>query len=248
MKIKSVTIKISLFICFAFAIQIAKAQETVTHNILSQTEVKAGWTLLFDGKTTNGWHLYNEGKIKSAWAVQNGELICDPNTEKVERGDLVSDQIFTNYDFSFEWKISEAGNSGVFINVQEAPEFPTAWTTGPEYQLLDNANMSSDYLKSGKFSAGCVYSLSPLSNEVQPNPAGQWNFSRILQQNGVITFWLNGVETGHEDMKTDRWKQLIAASKLSNFPSFGKAIQGKIAFQDWSKGVALRNIKIREIL
>jgi hypothetical protein len=214
---------------------------------LSPVEEAEGWQLLFDGQSTSGWHLYNEGNIKSAWTVRNGELVCDPTIEKVERGDLISDLVFTNYDFSFEWKISEAGNSGVFINVQEAPEFPTAWTTGPEYQLLDNANVPKEYLESGKFSAGCVYSLSPLLNEVQPKPFGQWNTSRILQQNGVITFWLNGVETGHEDMKTERWKQLIAGSKLGNFPSFGKAIQGKIAFQDWSKGVALRNIKIKEI-
>jgi hypothetical protein len=236
-----------LFFCFSIGFSKVSAQENEGNNRLKTDEIDAGWQLLFDGKTTSGWHLYNEGNIKSAWNVINGELICDPNIEKVERGDLVSDQVFTDYDFTFEWKISEAGNSGVFINVQEAPEFPTAWTTGPEYQLLDNANMPKDYLLDGKHSAGCVYSLSPLLNEVQPRPAGQWNHSRILQQNGVITFWLNGVETGHEDMKTDRWKQLIAASKLGNFPSFGKAIQGKIAFQDWSKGVALRNIKIKEI-
>lgn len=244
---KTTIIFISLFFCCAFTTTNLFAQNTSSQNSLTPDEIDAGWQLLFDGKTTSGWHLYNEGNIKSAWNVINGELICDPNIEKVERGDLVSDQVFTDYDFTFEWKISEAGNSGVFINVQEAPEFPTAWTTGPEYQLLDNSNMLKDYLLDGKHSAGCVYSLSPLLNVVQPRLAGQWNHSRILQQNGVITFWLNGVETGHEDMKTDRWKQLIAASKLGNFPSFGKAIQGKIAFQDWSKGVALRNIKIKEI-
>jgi hypothetical protein len=238
---------ILLFFCFSFGFSKVYAQEFDANNRLNTDEIAAGWQLLFDGKTTSGWHLYNEGNIKSAWNVKNGELVCDPNIEKVERGDLVSDNQYKNFDFSFEWKISEAGNSGVFINVQEAPEFPTAWTTGPEYQLLDNANMPKDYLVDGKHSAGCVYSLSPLLNEVQPKPSGQWNHSRILQQNGVITFWLNGIETGHEDMKTDRWKQLIAGSKLGNFPSFGKAIQGKIAFQDWSRGVALRNIKIREI-
>jgi hypothetical protein len=238
---------ILLFFCFSFGFSKVSAQEFGANNRLNTDEIAAGWQLLFDGKTTSGWHLYNEGKINSAWNVKNGELVCDPNIEKVERGDLVSDNQYKNFDFSFEWKISEAGNSGVFINVQEAQEFPTAWTTGPEYQLLDNANMPNDYLVDGKHSAGCVYSLSPLLNEVQPKPSGQWNHSRILQQNGVITFWLNGIETGHEDMKTERWKQLIAGSKLGNFPSFGKAIQGKIAFQDWSKGVALRNIKIREI-
>lgn len=223
------------------------SQEKTNANTLTEAEKQDGWQLLFDGQSTAGWHLYNEGNIKSAWAVKNGELVCDPNTEKVQRGDLVSDNQYENFDFTFEWKISEAGNSGVFINVQEAPEFPTAWTTGPEYQLLDNANMSKDYLLDGKHAAGCVYSLAPLLNGVQPKPSGQWNSSRILQQNGVITFWLNGVETGHEDMKTARWKQLISGSKLGNFPSFGKAVRGKIAFQDWAKGVALRNIKIKEI-
>jgi hypothetical protein len=236
-------------IIFIFSVlgSIGYSQENAASNVLTETEKQTGWTLLFDGTTTNGWHLYNEGNIKSAWAVKNGELVCDPNTLKVERGDLVSDKEYENFDLTFEWKISEAGNSGVFINVQEAPEFPTAWTTGPEYQLLDNANMPKDYLQDGKHAAGCVYSLAPLSNEVQPKPFGQWNSSRILQQNGVITFWLNGIETGHEDMKTERWKQLIAGSKLGNFPSFGKAIRGKIAFQDWAKGVSLRNIKIKEI-
>jgi hypothetical protein len=223
------------------------SQNDKSHNYLTSIEKQTGWQLLFDGLTIDGWHLYNEGKIKSAWSVQNGELVCDPSTEKVQRGDLVSDKAYKNFDLRFEWKISERGNSGVFINVQEALEFPTAWTTGPEYQLLDNANMPKDYLKDGKHVAGCVYSLSTLLHEVQPRPAGQWNTSRIVQQNGVITFWLNEIQTGHEDMKTERWKQLIAASKLGNFPSFGKAIQGKIAFQDWSKGVALRNIKIKEL-
>lgn len=223
------------------------SQEKTSPNTLTEVEKQTGWVLLFDGKTTNGWHLYNQGNIKSAWGVKNGELVCDPNTEKVERGDLVSDNQYENFDLIFEWKISKAGNSGLFINVQEAAEFPTAWTTGPEYQLLDNANMPKEYLQAGKHAAGCVYSLAPLLNEVQPNPYGQWNSSRIVQQNGIITFWLNGIETGHEDMKTERWKQLIATSKLGNFPSFGKAVSGKIAFQDWANGVALRTIKIREI-
>jgi hypothetical protein len=236
-----------VFFGFVFVASQLKAQESSSHNSLTPDEIQTGWQLLFDGNTTSGWHLYNEGNVKSAWKVTHGELVCDPNTEKVERGDLVTDIQYENFDLRFEWKISEAGNSGVFINVQEAPEFPTAWTTGPEYQLLDNANMPQDYLKDGKHAAGCVYSLSPLLNEVQPHPSGQWNSSRILQQNGVITFWLNGIETGHEDMKTERWKQLIAGSKLGNFPSFGKAVRGKIALQDWAKGVALRNIKIKEM-
>ncbi|MFM1791968.1 MAG: hypothetical protein RLZZ252_322, partial [Bacteroidota bacterium] len=105
---------ILLFFCFSFGFSKVYAQEFFdANNRLNTDEIAAGWQLLFDGKTTSGWHLYNEGNIKSAWNVKNGELVCDPNIEKVERGDLVSDNQYKNFDFSFEWKISEAGNSGV---------------------------------------------------------------------------------------------------------------------------------------
>ena len=53
-------------------------------NQLSEQEKKEGWTLLFDGKTTNGWHLYNKGKIPMAWIIQNNELYCKPDTFTVE--------------------------------------------------------------------------------------------------------------------------------------------------------------------
>lgn len=223
------------------------AQKTESHNTLTDEQKQEGWALLFDGTTTTGWHIYNQGNIKSAWAVIDGELICDPNTENVQRGDLVSDKTYDNYDFTFEWKITKGGNSGVFINVQEAEEFPTAWTTGPEYQLLDNANASTHDLRDGLRLSGCVYGLAPLKNKVSTKRFGEWNSSRILQQNGKITFWLNGVLTGEEVINSDRWKELVAASNLGKFTSFGKAISGRIAFQDWAKGVSLRNIKIKEL-
>ena len=226
---------------------LSHSQKTENQNTLTEEENKEGWALLFDGKTTKGWHIYNEGNIQSAWSATGGELVCDPNTEKVVRGDLISDKAYDNYDLTFEWKITKGGNSGVFINVQEAAEFPTAWVTGPEYQLLDNANASSHNLEDGKRLAGCIYSLSPLKNKVESKKFGEWNTSRILQQNGEITFWLNGILTGQEDMKSSRWKELVTGSNLGKFPSFGKATNGKIAFQDWANGVSLRNIKIKEL-
>jgi hypothetical protein len=106
-------------------------------NQLSEQEKKEGWTLLFDGKTTNGWHLYNKGKIPMAWIIQNNELYCKPDTFTVEHGDLVTDKEYQNFDLRFEWKITVGGNSGVFFNVVEKESNPTAWSTGPEYQLLD---------------------------------------------------------------------------------------------------------------
>ena len=44
-------------------------------NVLTDKEKKAGWVLLFDGKTMNGWKTY-QGKEQEGWSVVNGELFC----------------------------------------------------------------------------------------------------------------------------------------------------------------------------
>lgn len=214
-------------------------------NQLSTQEKKAGWKLLFDGQTTQGWHLYNKKGNAMAWGVENGELFCNPeNTNENERGDLLTDQTFENYEFKFDWKISEGGNSGIFINVTERADIPVAWATGPEYQLLENSH--ADYAKP-KSRAGCLYGFSPLQNPVIPKPAGQWNQSVIKQKSGKIEFYLNGVLTATQDLASEDWKQKIQATGFKNFPEFGKQIKGHIALQDWNKGIAFRNIKLREL-
>ena len=77
--------------------------------------------------------------------------------------------------------------------------------------------------------------------------SGEWNHSRILQQNGSLTFWLNGVLTVRVDLKSEDWKRLVAASSLSKYPDFGVAVNGHLALQDWTNGVAFRNIKLKEL-
>ncbi|MEC7772157.1 MAG: DUF1080 domain-containing protein, partial [Bacteroidota bacterium] len=120
------------------------AVENATHNQLLDVEKEQGWELLFDGKTMDGWHLYNDPNANSVWEVVDGELHSNANDESLTAGDLVTDKAYTNYELSLEWKISGNGNSGVFINVQELPEVPTAWQTGPEYQILGAEHMDYD--------------------------------------------------------------------------------------------------------
>ena len=216
-------------------------------NSLSKEEKEQGWVLLFDGESTRGWHVYNEGAVPSVWVVKNGELVCDPEVESGSRGDLVSDGSYTNFEFRFDWKISQAGNSGVFINVQEDTAYKTAWATGPEYQLLDNANVTDHNKGDAKRQAGSLYALADLKNNASPKPFGEWNEGRILQENGRVQFWLNGVLSAEEDFNSDSWKEMVATSNLGKFPGFGKAVSGRLALQDWAKGVSFRNLKIREL-
>lgn len=215
-------------------------------NVLSDQEKKEGWILLFDGKTMNGWHLFNNGSIPSAWSVDSGRIICNPHAKDVKHGDLVTDKVFQDFDLQFDWKISKAGNSGLFINVLERPDLGTTFSTGEEYQLLDDKNVPSEYLGNLSHKAAAIFGVVPNTSNTVPKP-GEWNHSRILQQNGAVTFWLNDVRTVQADLKSESWKRLVAASSLSKYPEFGVAVSGHLALQDWTNGVAFRNIKLREL-
>ena len=234
-----------IFVIFTF-FMFSCSNHADEHNTLTDQEKKDGWAVLFDGSTMNGWHLFNNGNIPSAWSVDSGRLVCNPHAKDVKHGDLVTDKSYENFDLVFEWKISRSGNSGVFINVQESPEYATTWSTGPEYQLLDNANNEEHGTDSLRM-AGSLYGMTALKNKVASKPFQEWNQSRILQQNGKITFWLNGVVTVEEDIHSDIWKTLVSGSSLGKFPAFGAATKGKLALQDWTNGVAFRDIKIKEL-
>ncbi len=215
-------------------------------NVLSDQEKKDGWTLLFDGKTLNGWHLFNSGSIPSAWSVDSGRLLCNPHAKDVKHGDLVTDKVFQDFDLQFDWKISKAGNSGLFINVLERQDLGTTFSTGEEYQLLDDRNVPAEYLGNLSHKAASIFGVVPNTSNTFPK-SGEWNHSRILQQNGAVTFWLNDVLTVQADLKSDLWKHLVATSSLSKYPEFGIALHGHLALQDWTNGVAFRNIKLKEL-
>lgn len=216
------------------------------HNSLSSQEKTEGWALLFDGSTLSGWHIFNKGNAPSAWKADSGMLVCNPHQKNVKHGDLVTDKEYENYELKFEWKISKAGNSGMFLNVQESPEFGATFATGPEYQLLDDKNVPVDYLADSTHKAAAIFGVIANKSKSEPKPA-DWNQSRIVQKDGKVTFWLNGVQTITADFKSDDWKKRVAASGLSKFPSFGLAQKGHIAVQDWASGVAFRDIKIKQL-
>ena len=218
------------------------ALENETHNQLLDIEKEQGWELLFDGKTLNGWHVYNSG-TPSVWEVKNGELHRNPKIETQNNEDLVTDKAYKNYELLLEWKISNRGNSGIFINVQEKPEVATAYQTGPEYQILDPNHMDQDIPVK---KSGCLYGFSPQQNEAITKQ-GEWNQTRIKQVDGKVEFYLNGVLTATQDFNASEWPEKIKETHFKQYPEFGKATQGKIALQDWYFEVWFRDIKIREL-
>jgi len=228
---------------FITASMIASCGRGKHDNQLTDQEKKDGFVLLFDGSTLKGWHPYNNDTRKLTWSVQNGELVCGPD-KRLEHIDLVTDNEYTNYDLRFDWKINKEGNSGVFIDVQERPDIPATYASGPEYQLLEETHAdNSNPLKQ----TGCIFNLTRQLNPGRPTKAGEWNESEIVQKDGYVQFYLDGVLTTEADFRSPAWTDSVAKSHFATFPEFGKHVSGHIALQDWFKSIAFKNMRIHEL-
>jgi len=217
--------------------------DSSAQNTLTDQEKKDGWKLLFDGKTTSGWHNYKSDKVSSRWKAANGALFLDKAVTE-GRGDLVTNGEYQDYEFAVEWQIDPCGNSGIIFSVVEDSKYENTYNTGPEMQVLDNTCHPD--AKIIKHRAGDLYDLISCSKETV-KPAGEWNQARIVSKNSNMEFWLNGTKVVTFTMHNQAWDEMVAKSKFSSMPAFGKAKKGHIALQDHGDGVRYRNIKIREL-
>ena len=213
-------------------------------NTLTKNEKKEGWKLLFDGKTTRGWHTYLKDTVGSKWQVKGGAIVFDPSQPESGGGDIVTNDVYENFELRLEWKISKGGNSGIIFDVQENPKYNATYLTGPEMQVLDNKDASDN--KKQNHLAGCLYDMSGDSTVSKPKPVGEWNEVRLIQNKGHLTFWLNGIKTYEGQMGSEEWNNMVAHSKFSNkmFSDFAKVTKGKIALQQHPGSSEWRNIKI----
>ena len=78
------------------------------------------------------------------------------------------------------------------------------------------------------------------------NPAGEWNETRLLVEDGLVRHWLNGSVTFEVQMGSPEWDKLVAKSKFKSKPGFGTYRRGHIVLQDHGDVVRFRNIRIRE--
>ncbi|MEO6229245.1 MAG: DUF1080 domain-containing protein [Ferruginibacter sp.] len=234
--------------CLLSACSSSKVQSSGEHgtNTLTAKEKANGWVLLFDGATTRGWHSYNQNSVSKCWKVVDGSLELDPALKDKENfGDLVTDNQYENYEFATDWRISEAGNSGIIFDIKEDAKYSDTYNTGAEMQVLDNIKASDN--KKENHLAGLLYDLSGTAALSKPKPAGEWNHARIIQNKGHLTFYFNDVKTLDIQFGSDEWKDLISKSKFKTWSDFMTSPMGKIAFQDHGHEVAFRNIKIRQL-
>jgi hypothetical protein len=237
-----------LFLAFSGCRTAQVSTTPVPLNTLTPEEQRAGWQQLFNGRDMAGWHTYGRDRAGAAWKVEDSALYLDaPNKARWQPGDggdLLTDEAFENFELRLDWKVSVAGNSGVFVHVQEEPgTFPFTWQSGIEVQVIDN-NQHPD----GRFQkhrAGDLYDL--VAAKEAARPAGAWNQMVIRVEGERIRVHLNGQDVLSATLWDGSWEGLIAASKFRDYKGFGRFRKGRIALQDHGDAVWYRNIRIRRL-
>src|SRR5690606_38016887 len=88
--------------------------------------VAGGETDLFASGDFSGWTDVDGGPVPEDWSIEDGVVHRTAKT----RGDIVTKKHYKDFDLTFEWKISQGGNSGV--------KYRTRGSLGLEYQVIDD--------------------------------------------------------------------------------------------------------------
>lgn len=201
----------------------------------------AEWRSLFDGETLDGWRGYGLEGLPAGWSAADGEIhFVAP--EEGERADLITVEQFQNFELSFDWKVSEGGNSGVMFHVTE--DHNRAYETGAEYQILHNAGHRDG--EQPITSAGSNYALHEPASDVT-RPLGEFNEARLIVDGSHVEHWLNGEKLLEYTLWDEEWKERVAASKFAAMPDYGLRETGHIVIQDHGDEIWLRDIKIRTL-
>ena len=204
-------------------------------NTLSADEKAAGWKLLFDGNTAASWRSFGKPTFpESGWKVHNGWLVKKGGQKP---GNLVSRNTYTDYEFSWEWRMTQGGNNGVKYFVDEE-----RGNLGHEYQMLSNPGGKIN--KSA--TAGFYAVLAP--RDLPPiNVAPASNHSRIRVQGSEVKHWLNGKLVLEYTLGSPEVLANVATSKFKNVSAFGKKLTGRLMLTDHGSECAFRNLKIRRL-
>lgn len=209
-----------------------------TDNELSPTEHSAGWELVFDGKTLTGWRGYLDAPI-AGWEVHDGTLHAIAKTSGVQ---LITARTFSDFEFSWEWKLARAGNNGVKYFVTEArPSAP-----GHEYQMLDDENHPDGKIDPRR-QTGAFYDVLPPAADKPMNPIGEWNASKLVVRGTHVEHWLNGRLILVYELGSPEVKAGLAKSKFAKEAGFGEKLTGHLMLTYHGDDCWYRNLKVREL-
>ena len=198
----------------------------------------AEWTVLFDGKIVKGLRGYKQSGFPDSWEVVDGTLKTIPG----HGVDLISEEVYKNFELELEWKVPEGGNSGIFYFATEEGDY--IWQSAPEMQVLDDEKHTDG--ENTLTSAGSLYAMIAPSARVV-KPVGSFNQVKIKVKDNHVEHWLNGTKIVEYVYGSDMMWDLVAKSKFSTMPQFAKASEGHIGLQGDHGVIWYKNIRIRRL-
>ncbi len=219
-------------------------------NTISEREAAQGWTLLWDGKTTDGWRGAKRADFPpSGWEIRN-DMLCvqkSDGRESANGGDIVTTRKYKDFDLVADFEITEGANSGIKYFVDPDMNKGEGSAIGCEFQILDDQRHPDAKLGvKGNRKLGSLYDLIPAPDN-KPFRPGQFNTARIVVKGNHVEHWLNDVKLIEYDRNNQEWNALVAYSKYRDWPNFGNSESGYILLQDHGDEVHFKNIKIREL-
>jgi len=195
-------------------------------NELTKEQIKDGWVLLFDGKTTKGWVGLGKDKFpETGWEIKDGVLTVNPVVERSKKkrgGAILTVAMYDNFEYSKE--------------------------LGLEFQVLDD-NKHPDAKKgiNGNRTVASLYDLIAADKDKKVNAVGEWNTAKIVSRGKHVEHWLNGKKVLEYERGSKEFMDLIAVSKYKSIKGFGLAEKGHILLQDHKDTVSYKNIMIKKL-
>ena len=241
-------------------------------NTLTAAEKAEGYELLFDGKSLpfgkwvgvksgcrtfpdHGWFV-KDGclTMRPMYGIKDGNWFpLTPEDQKLGGGgDIVTVKKFRDFVFKFDFRLTEAGNSGVKYYYDEMTDKASC----EEYQVLDEAH--PDYVKGrdGNRRTAALYDLFPAPEAAKAlKPVGEWNSGEIRAKGTKVEHWLNGAKVLAYDRASPEFAKTVEISKYATWGCdsdgkvrpWGRNAEGRLLLQDHGDStVSFCNLKVRD--
>ena len=224
-------------------------------NELTENESRTGWRLLWDGETTNGWRGAKLAEFpEKGWGISDGILsvLSSGGAESRNGGDIVTKNLFSDFELSVDFKMTEGANSGIKYFVDSELNKGEGSAIGLEFQILDDKkHPDAKAGKNGNRTVGSLYDLIRAENNGSSRGKNfkgveKWNNARVVVQGGHVEHWLNHVKVVEFDRSSQIFRALVEKSKYEKWKNFGQIPEGLILLQDHGDKVSFKSIKVRE--
>ena len=198
-----------------------------------EAQNEQGFNELFNGTDINNW----VGN-KSEYIVDNKTLSFHPKPTNRSGGNLFTEKEFSDFNFRFDFKLTDSANSGLAIR---SPLTGEPAYDGIELQIIDNESEKYKNIKPYQFH-GSVYGVIPAKRGYL-KAVGEWNQQEVIVQGTKIKVILNGEVILDGDIADARKNGTLDGR---SHPGLQRE-KGHIGFLGHGSVVWFRNIRLKDL-